>query len=150
VFAFLLLAVLERPARGGKEHLFEGLHAVLPLELSGRRETDEPAAIENADPGGERFGLAEVVVQRRTVASCVDRISLMMSRTSRRERGSSPVVGSSSKSKTGAVRRARASATFCCMPRERFSIGSRRRFGGKPTRSRISGIRGPVAAGVIP
>ena len=44
--------------------------------------------------------------------------------TSRLERGSSPVVGSSSNSSTGEVNSALASATFCCMPRERASIGS--------------------------
>ena len=71
----------------------------------------------------------------------------MKSCTSSFERGSSPVVGSSSRSRTGEVRRPRASATFCCMPRERFSIGSPRRSGGKPTRSRISGIRSRVSAG---
>ena len=68
------------------------------------------------------------------------RISRMNSCTSRFERGSSPVVGSSSSSSTGEVRSARASATFCCMPRERFSIGSPRRSAGNPTRPRISGI----------
>jgi len=50
----------------------------------------------------------------------------------------------------GDVRSARASATFCCMPRERFSIGSPRRSFGKPTRPRISGIASFVADGRIP
>ena len=35
------------------------------------------------------------------------------------------MVGSSSRSSTGEVRSARASATFCCVPRERFSIALR-------------------------
>jgi hypothetical protein len=74
----------------------------------------------------------------------------MKSCTSSFERGSSPVVGSSSRSTTGDVRSARASATFCCMPRERFSIGSSRRSCGKPTRSRISGIFSRVCFDVIP
>ena len=79
-------------------------------------------------------------VQSRIVASCFARTSRMNSCTSSFERGSRPVVGSSSRSSTGEVRSARASATFCCIPRERFSIGSVRRSGGKPTRPRISGI----------
>jgi hypothetical protein len=74
----------------------------------------------------------------------------MNSCTSSFDRGSRPVVGSSRSSSTGEVRRARARATFCCIPRERFSIGSPRRSAGKPTRSRISGIRSEVSAGVIP
>ena len=68
------------------------------------------------------------------------RISRMKSCTSSFERGSRPVVGSSSSSSTGAVSSARASATFCCMPRERFSIGLVAPSAGKPTRSRMSGI----------
>ena len=64
----------------------------------------------------------------------------MKSWTSSFERGSRPVVGSSRSNITGEVSRARASATFCCIPRDRFSIGSRRRSWGKPTRVRISGI----------
>ena len=55
-------------------------------------------------------------MQRRIVASCSDRTSLMNSCTSSFDRGSSPVVGSSSSSRTGLVSSARASATFCCMP----------------------------------
>ena len=70
--------------------------------------------------------------------------------TSSFERGSSPVVGSSSSSRTAGVRSARASATFCCIPRERFSIGSPRRSAGKPTRSRICGISSRVSAGGHP
>ena len=66
------------------------------------------------------------------------------------ERGSRPVVGSSSSSSTGEVSSARASATFCCMPRDRFSIGSPRRSGGKPTRSRITGIFACVSRGPMP
>ena len=77
-------------------------------------------------------------------------ISRMKSCTSSFERGSSPVVGSSSRSSTGEVSSARASATFCCMPRERFSIGSLRRSGGKPTRPRISGSVRGSRDGVMP
>ena len=72
-------------------------------------------------------------MQSRIVASCVSRISRMKVCTSCFERGSSPVVGSSSSRSTGDVSSARASATFCCMPRERFSIDSLRRSDGKPT-----------------
>ena len=74
----------------------------------------------------------------------------MKSCTSSFERGSSPVVGSSSRSTTGEVSSARASATFCCIPRERFSIGSSRRSDGKPTRSRIAGIWSRVWLAVMP
>ena len=70
--------------------------------------------------------------------------------TSSFERGSRPVVGSSSRSRIGEVSSARASATFCCVPRERFSIACVRRDAGKPTRSRISGIRSRVSRGVRP
>ena len=66
------------------------------------------------------------------------------------ERGSRPVVGSSSSRSTGEVSRARASATFCCMPRERFSIASLRRADGKPTRSRMTGIFACVSRGPMP
>ena len=80
----------------------------------------------------------------------------MNSCTSSFERGSRPVVGSSSSSSTGEVSSARASATFCCIPRERFSIGSPRRSAGKPTRAedlgdppRVSAWRQPVEAGRV-
>ena len=74
----------------------------------------------------------------------------MNSWTSSFERGSSPVVGSSSSSRTGEVSSARARATFCCIPRDRFSIASCRRPIGKPTRSRIWGIDFFVALGGMP
>ena len=89
-------------------------------------------------------------VQSRIVESCVWRISRMKFCTSCLERGSRPVVGSSRSSTTGLVSSARASATFCCMPRDRCSIGSLRRSAGKPTRVRISGMRSRVIFGVIP
>ena len=50
----------------------------------------------------------------------------------------------------GAVRSARARATFCCMPRDRCSIPSCRRSVGKPTRPRISGIFRLVSRGLSP
>ena len=84
------------------------------------------------------------------VESCSARRRATNSCTSSFERGSSPVVGSSSSSNTGEVRRARASATFCCMPRDRFSIDSLRRDAGKPTRSRITGIFACVSRGPMP
>ena len=89
-------------------------------------------------------------MQSRIVESCTARISRMKPCTSSFERGSSPVVGSSSRSRTGEVRSARASATFCCIPRERFSMGSVRLSGGKPTRARISGIHPDVSDSVMP
>jgi hypothetical protein len=63
---------------------------------------------------------------------------------------SSPVVGSSSRSSTGEVRSARARATFCCVPRERFSIACVRRETGKPTRRGSCGIRSLVSFGCQP
>src|SRR5450759_3997987 len=59
--------------------------------------------------------------------------------TSRFERGSRPVVGSSSNISTGEVRNERATATFCCCPRERWLIGSFDLSVSKPRRPRISG-----------
>ena len=84
------------------------------------------------------------------VESCVRLRSRMNSCTSSFERGSSPVVGSSRSSSTGEVRRARARATFCCIPRDRFSIGSLRRSIGKPTLPRIAGIFTRVSRGPMP
>jgi hypothetical protein len=71
--------------------------------------------------------------------SCSRCTRRMRSCTSRLERGSRPVVGSSSSSSAGEVSSARASATFCCMPRERSSIGAPGRSTEKPTESRICG-----------
>ena len=70
--------------------------------------------------------------------------------TSRLERGSRPVVGSSSSSSTGLVSSARASATFCCMPRESVLHRLAAPVGGKPTRPRIAGIASRVWDGVMP
>ena len=89
-------------------------------------------------------------VQSRIVASWVRLTSRMNSCTSSFDRGSRPVVGSSSSNRTGEVRSARASATFCCIPRDRFIIDSVRRSGGKPTFERISGIAVRVCDGVMP
>ncbi len=61
--------------------------------------------------------------------------------TSRLLLGSSPVVGSSSSIRRGEVRNARATATFCCWPRDRCSMGSRRYRASRPRRSRISALR---------
>jgi hypothetical protein len=80
-------------------------------------------------------------VHSSVVVSCSRRISPMKPCTSRLARGSRPVVGSSSSSSVGEVSSARASATFCCIPRDRSSIGAPERRAGKPTAARISGIR---------
>ena len=61
--------------------------------------------------------------------------------TSRFERGSRPVVGSSSSITTGEVRNDRATAIFCCCPRERWLIGSSARSHSNPSRSRMPGSR---------
>src|SRR5215211_1310191 len=81
-------------------------------------------------------------VQRRIEESCSSRMLRMNACTSRLLLGSSPVVGSSRSIRTGLVRSARARATFCCIPRERCSIGSSARLGAKPMFSRISLILG--------
>ncbi len=80
-------------------------------------------------------------VVRITVVSWVLRTSSTKSCTSRLDTGSSPVVGSSSSRATGAVIRARAIATFCCIPRERFSSGTVTFLCGNPSRSRIASAR---------
>ncbi len=58
--------------------------------------------------------------------------------TSSFERGSSPVVGSSRSSSVGLVSRARAIATFCCIPRLICSTGRSSRFSEMPSRARIT------------
>ncbi len=57
--------------------------------------------------------------------------------TSSFERGSRPVVGSSSSSRAGLVSSARAIATFCCIPRLICSIGRSTRLAAIPSRARI-------------
>ncbi len=58
--------------------------------------------------------------------------------TSSFERGSRPVVGSSRSSRVGLVSRARAIATFCCIPRLICSTGRSSRFSEIPSRARIA------------
>ena len=70
-----------------------------------------------------RSASARSWVVRTIVASWVSRSSSMKDWTSSFERGSRPVVGSSSSSRVGLVSRARAMATFCCIPRLICSIG---------------------------
>src|SRR6267143_656017 len=81
-------------------------------------------------------------VVSRIVASCSSRRSRTNVCTSRLLRMSRPVVGSSSRSSIGAVRNARAIATFCCIPRESFSRGSFNRPCSTPSRRRIDWIFG--------
>ncbi len=58
--------------------------------------------------------------------------------------GSSPVVGSSRSNATGAVINALAIATFCCIPRDRFSNDTLTLLSGNPNRARISlALRNP-------
>src|SRR5213076_839177 len=85
-------------------------------------------------------------VQSRIVASCNALISRMKYCTSSFERGSSPVVGSSSRSNTGDVSSARASATFCCIPRDRCSIASLRRADGARLLERVVPEHASLAA----
>ena len=80
-------------------------------------------------------------VVSRIVTSSSRRTSATKLWTSRLLRGSSPVVGSSSSMRRGDVRNARATATFCCWPRDRCSMGSRTQRVSRPRRSRISTLR---------
>ena len=75
---------------------------------------------------------------RTIVASCAALTSSMNAWTSSLLRGSRPVVGSSSSSSVGLVSRARAIATFCCIPRLICSTGRPRRFSAMPSRARIA------------
>ena len=70
--------------------------------------------------------------------------------TSRFDRGSRPVVGSSSSISTGEVRNDRATAIFCCCPRDRWLIGSYALSTSKPRRSRISGTFTLISSGPSP
>src|SRR5438105_7053212 len=83
-------------------------------------------------------------VQSRTVAARSRRIDRTRSCTSRFERGSSPVVGSSIKSSDGDVRKLRAIATFCCCPRESCFIGRSSVSSGRPSRFSIASTRSRV------
>jgi hypothetical protein len=66
------------------------------------------------------------------------------------DRGSSPVVGSSSSSSTGEVRKARAMATFCCMPRDSSSNGLSILLRSMPSRSSVSTVSRRTSAPVRP
>src|SRR6478672_5760847 len=81
-----------------------------------------------------RSASARSCVVRTMVASTVVLISSMNAWTSSFERGSRPVVGSSRSSRDGLVSRARAIATFCCIPRLICSRGRLRRFSLMPRR----------------
>ena len=72
------------------------------------------------------------------MASCSALISSTNVWTSSLLRGSRPVVGSSSRSSVGLVSRARAIATFCCIPRLICSTGRPSRLSAMPSRSRIT------------
>ncbi len=140
IVVLVLDVVLELLARRGEERVLERVGAVPASErvrvssASSRPRSRMPTRSASASASAMSW------VQSRMVASCRSRISRMNDCTSRLERGSRPVVGSSSSSSTGLVSSARASATFCCMPRDRFSMGSLRRSAGKPTRPRMAGI----------
>src|SRR6266516_4720550 len=57
----LLPAVLEGVAAGREERLLERLRSVPRLQLGSRLETQQRAAVEDADPVGERLRLCQVV-----------------------------------------------------------------------------------------
>src|SRR5256885_8261791 len=77
-------------------------------------------------------------VQSSTVAARSRRIDRTNSWTSRLQRGSRPVVGSSISSSDGEVRKLRAIATFCCWPRDNCFIGLSSLSSGRPSRSTIN------------
>ena len=124
---------------------------VAALQVVGRLEREQLAAVEDPDPVGERLGLVQVVraEQDRGVVRAADLADevLHLELRARVEARRRLVQEQDS---TGEVSSARASATFCCMPRERFSIDSPRRSDGKPTRPRISGMRSRVWPAVMP
>src|SRR6184192_1274197 len=89
-------------------------------------------------------------VQSSTVAARSRRIDRTSSWTSRLERGSRPVVGSSISSSDGEVRKLRAIATFCCWPRESCFIGLSSVSSGRPSRSNIASTRSRVPSPPLP
>ena len=89
-------------------------------------------------------------VVSRIVLSCSSLTCRTNACTSRFDRGSSPVVGSSSSISTGEVRNDLATAIFCCCPRDRWLIGSSARSHSKPRRARIPGSRRLISAGENP
>ena len=84
-----------------------------------------------------RSASARSWVVRTIVASWVWLISSMKVWTSSLLRGSRPVVGSSRSRSVGLVSRARAIATFCCIPRLICSTGRPIRFSAMPSRPMI-------------
>ena len=119
----VLLFLFEAAAGGGEEGLLERPSAVAALEVGGRLEHEQLAAVEDADAVGEGLGLGEVVraEQDRRVVPGLELADEVLDLELRAR--VQAVVGSSRSSRTGDVSSARASATFCCMPRERFSMG---------------------------
>ena len=97
-----------------------------------------------------RSASARSWVVRTIVASWVWLISSMKVWTSSLLRGSRPVVGSSSSRSVGLVSRARAMATFCCMPRLICSTGRPTRFSPMPSRPRIEMASRLAVAAVEP
>src|SRR5438552_4204509 len=89
-------------------------------------------------------------VQSSTVAARSRRIDRTSSWTSRLERGSRPVVGSSISSSDGEVRKLRAIATFCCWPRDSCFIGLSSVSSGNPSRSNIASTRSRVPSPPLP
>src|SRR5438445_6040764 len=89
-------------------------------------------------------------VQSSTVAARSRRIDRTSSWTSRLERGSRPVVGSSISSSDGEVRKLRAIATFCCWPRDSCFIGLSSVSSGRPSRFNISSTRSRVPSPPLP
>src|ERR1700730_15937342 len=89
-------------------------------------------------------------VHSSTVAARSRRIVRTNSWTSRFDRGSSPVVGSSISRSEGDVRKLRAMAIFCCWPRDSCFIGLSRVSSGRPSRSSMPPPRARVPAPPLP
>src|SRR6202162_5838599 len=89
-------------------------------------------------------------VQSRTVAARSRRMVRTSSWTSRFERGSRPVVGSSLRRSDGGGRRLRAIATFCSWPRDNCFIGLSSVPSGSPSRSSMPSTRARVPLPPLP
>ena len=129
----------KRAAGGGEERLLERRRAVLRLQLVDARAR---SALLCRVPTRSASASASASHGCRTGSSSHVRLPDLADELLHLgfERGSSPVVGSSRSRSTGDVRSARAKATFCCIPRERFSIASPPCGPSrKPTLWRISG-----------
>ena len=113
-------------ADDGEEDLLQGGLFLDVLDLGGREELlqlgegavrDDPSLVEDRDPVGELFGLVEVL-RGEQHRGALPASSLTLFHTSRRDCGSSPVVGSSRKITGGSPMRLMAMSSRRRMPPE--------------------------------